>query len=54
MTKKEKEILTSLILEIINSDDKIDPLETLYFEVKKMVGIEQVYEYEDLEAESRR
>lgn len=39
MTKREKEMLTSLVLDVINSDDKIEALETLYFDVKKMVGV---------------
>lgn len=40
MTKKEKEILSGLVYDVINSDDKIDPLESLYFMVKRMLGID--------------
>lgn len=39
MTKREKEILSSIIHDIDNSDDKIDPLERLYNEVKNMLNI---------------
>lgn len=38
MTKSEKEILASICRDIEDSDDKIDALERLYFEVKRMVA----------------
>jgi hypothetical protein len=38
MTKREKEILSSIIDDIDNSDDKIDPLERLYLSVKEMLA----------------
>lgn len=37
MTKSEKEILSSIIYDIDNSDDKIDPLERLYVTVKEII-----------------
>ncbi len=37
MNKREKEILTSICRDIDNTDDKIDVLERLYFEVKRMI-----------------
>ena len=37
MTKREREILTSIIEDIQESDDKIDALERLYSVVKQMV-----------------
>lgn len=39
MTVKEREILKELVREVQESDDKIDPLETLYFTVKKMLKL---------------
>lgn len=39
MTVKEREILEDLVREVEESDDKIDPLETLYFTVKKMLKL---------------
>jgi hypothetical protein len=38
MTKSEREYLEDLIREIDESDDKIDPVETLVYEVRKMVN----------------
>lgn len=38
MTKSEREHLEDLIREIDESDDKIDPVETLVHEVRKMVN----------------
>lgn len=38
MNKSEKEHLRDLIREIDEADDKIDPLETLLHEVRKMVN----------------
>lgn len=38
MSKKEFEILKSILDAIDSADDKIDPIERLYFEVKKMVN----------------
>lgn len=37
MTKTEKEILDSVCRDIENADDKIDALERLYSEVKRMI-----------------
>ena len=37
MNKSEREHLRDLIREIDEADDKIDPLETLLYEVRKMV-----------------
>lgn len=39
MTRKEKEEISAIIVEIENADDKIDILERLYFTVKKMVKL---------------
>lgn len=39
MTAKEREILKELVREVQDSDDKIDPLETLYSTVKKMLKL---------------
>ena len=39
MNKNEKEILLSICLDVEGSDDKIDALERLYGEVKKMLNI---------------
>lgn len=38
MNKAEREHLEDLIREIDESDDKIDPIETLVHEVRKMVN----------------
>lgn len=38
MNKSEREHLEDLIREIDESNDKIDPLETLLYEVRKMVN----------------
>lgn len=38
MNKSEREYLRDLIREIDESDDKIDPVETLVHEVRKMVN----------------
>jgi len=38
MTKSEREHLEDLIREIDESNDKIDPVETLVHEVRKMVN----------------
>lgn len=38
MTKSEREHLECLLEEIDKADDKIDPLETLLYEVRKMVN----------------
>ena len=38
MTKSEKEILASSCQDMEVSDDKIDILERLYFEVKRMIS----------------
>lgn len=38
MTKSEKETLVSICRDIEDSDDKIDALERLYFEIKRMVA----------------
>jgi hypothetical protein len=43
MNKSEREHLRDLIREIDESDDKIDPLETLLHEVKKMIN----YKYKE-------
>ena len=40
MNRKEREILSSIINDVEESDDKIDVLERLYFEVKSMIKIE--------------
>lgn len=48
MTKAEKEILTEICDDIGSADDKIDGLERLYSEVKKMV-----YSYERVNAKNR-
>ncbi len=37
MNRKEREILSSIINDVEESDDKIDVLERLYFEVKSMI-----------------
>lgn len=37
MNKNEREILTSCVEDIQSSDDKIEPLERLYAEVKKLL-----------------
>lgn len=39
MNKREKDILSSVCRDIEESDDKIDPLERLYSEVKEMLKI---------------
>lgn len=39
MTKREREILSSIVNEIRESDDEIDLLVRLYNEVKKMLKI---------------
>ena len=39
MNKSEKEVLLSVCQDIEDGDDKIDALERLYSEVKKMLGI---------------
>ena len=39
MSKSEKEVLLSVCQDIEDSDDKIDALERLYSEVKKMLNI---------------
>ena len=38
MTKSEREHLEDLLREIDESNDKIDPIETLVHEVRKMVN----------------
>ena len=38
MSKKEFDILKSILDDIDSADDKIDVLERLHFEVKKMVN----------------
>lgn len=38
MTKREKEILSSIIDDVSESDDKIEVLERLYLEVKEMIN----------------
>ena len=38
MNKSEREHLEDLLREIDESDDKIDPIETLVYEVRKMVN----------------
>lgn len=43
MNKSEREHLWELVREIDESDDKIDPLETLLHEVKKMIN----YKYKE-------
>lgn len=40
MTKREKEILAEIVNEIQESDDKIDVLERLYIEVKRLVKMQ--------------
>lgn len=40
MNKKEREILISIIKDIDESDDKIDVIERLFWEVKKMLKAE--------------
>ena len=37
MKKKEYEILVNLVGDVEKSDDKIEALESLYFEVRKMI-----------------
>lgn len=37
MTKNEREILTGIVDDVENSDDKIWPLERLLSEVKRMI-----------------
>ena len=37
MTKKELEIIESILLDIEDSDDRIDVLERLYIEIRQMV-----------------
>lgn len=37
MTKNEREILADIVDDIDNSDDKIDALERLYYEIRKMI-----------------
>ena len=37
MTKKELEIIESILLDIEGSDDRIDGLERLYIEIRQMV-----------------
>jgi len=39
MTRREKEILSSIIYDIDISDDKIDQLERLFTTVKKMLAL---------------
>ena len=39
MTKREKEILSSIVNDIRKSDDKIDQLERLYSAVKNMLEL---------------
>lgn len=39
MNKSEKELLLSVCQDIDNADDKIDALERLYLEVKRMLGL---------------
>lgn len=39
MNKSEKEVLLSVCQDIEDADDKIDALERLYSEVKKMLNI---------------
>lgn len=41
MNKKEHEILASIIEDMKKSDDKIETLERLYFEVKKMLNLKK-------------
>lgn len=43
MTKREKEILWDIIDDVTESDDKIEVLERLYFEVREMIG----YKFKD-------
>ena len=38
MTKSEYELLSIIVKDIENSDDKIDVLERLYFEVKRLLN----------------
>lgn len=40
MNKAEREILSGIINEIQESDDKIDVLERLYIEVKRLVKMQ--------------
>lgn len=40
MNKAEREILSGIIKEIQESDDKIDVLERLFFEVKRLVKMQ--------------
>ena len=37
MNKREKEILMSICQDVEDSEDKIDVLERLYFEVKRLI-----------------
>lgn len=39
MTKKEREILLSLVADVEASDDKIEVLERLYFEIRRWLGL---------------
>lgn len=40
MNKAEREVLSDIIKEIQESDDKIDMLERLYIEVKRLVKMQ--------------